>query len=74
MAALHPAETALRQATTAANQAVAERTALLHYDTSKVKVATITRQAGGQLVKWLSGWWEFDISVKLADSNISCHK
>ncbi len=28
MAALHPAETALRQATTAANQAVAERTAL----------------------------------------------
>ena len=55
MAALHPAETALRQATTAANQAVAERTALVHYDTSKVihlqKVATITRQAGGQLVK-----------------------
>ncbi len=38
MAALHPAETTLRQATTAANQAVAESTALVHYGTSKVKV------------------------------------
>ena len=51
MAALHPAETALRHATTAANQAVAQRTALVHYDTSKVEVVAITRQAGVQLVK-----------------------
>ena len=39
MAALHPAETALRHATTALNQAVAQsRTALVYYDTSKVEV------------------------------------
>ena len=51
MAALHPAETALRQATTAANQAVAKRASLVHYDTPKVKVAAITWKAGFQLVK-----------------------
>jgi len=51
-----------------------QQTALVHYDASKVRVATITRQAGGQLVKKLSGWREFDISVKLEDSNIFCHK
>jgi hypothetical protein len=51
MAALHFAEAALRQATTAANQAVAEETALVHYDTSKVKVAAITRQTEVQLGK-----------------------
>ena len=53
MAALHPAETALQHATTAANQAAAQRTALVHYDISKVEVIAITRQAGNsiQLVK-----------------------
>ena len=51
MAALHPAETTLRLATTAANQSVSERTAPVHYDAPKVTVAAITRQAGGQLVK-----------------------
>ena len=59
MATLHPAETALRQATTTAKQAVAEETALVHHDTSKVKIAAITRQefslssschAGGDLI------------------------
>ncbi len=54
MAALHPTEITQRQATTAANQAVAVRTALASgplHDTSKVKVAKITRQAGIQLVR-----------------------
>jgi len=49
---------------------------VVHYDTSKVKLAKITKQAEVQLVKYLSCWWEFDISasIKLEDSNISCHK
>ena len=74
MAALHPAETALRQATIAANQAMAERTAPVHYDTSKVTVATCNNHQAGrrsacQVVVRLVG-----ISVRLEDSNISCHK
>ncbi len=51
MAALSLAETTLRHATTAANQAVAQRTALVQYYTSKMEVVAITRQAGVQLVK-----------------------
>jgi len=55
MAALHLTETALRQATKSANQAIADRTALIHYDISKVKIATITRQATCQVAVRLVG-------------------
>lgn len=80
MAALHPVETALRQASKAGHNSSQPgsggKDCAGHYDTRKVKLAKITKQAEVRLVKYLSCWWEFDISasIKLGDSNISCHK
>ena len=48
MAALHHAETTLWQATTAANQSVSERIALVHYDTPKVTVAACSNHQAGR--------------------------